>query len=636
MKSPLCLGLMAFCLSAVGQTNYSVLSIPDSIRKKANVVKRVDQTLFRIVDLDRIVQRQKVVYTIFNDAADKYGYTYEHYDKLQDITMFDATLYDALGNKVRSVKRNEVKDESAVTGMSLMEDNRLKWFNFFCKTYPYTVEFEIETESRNTMFFPTWAPIADGNMGVMQSSITVRAPKGYQLRYKLLGGASAPRMSATEKEDVYHWEIGHCKPLQKEPYAPSWYELTPTVLVAPSKFVLQGYEGDMNSWESFGKFRLQLNQGRDVLPEKIQQEAKQIAEGYSTPRQKAIALYKYLQQSTRYISVQLGIGGWQPFDAKYVAEKKYGDCKALSNYMTALLKTVGIPSYYAVIKAGSENNTKWFLPDFTNNSFNHIIVCVPLKSDTLWLECTDQNQYPGYMGDFTDNRYAFLITPEGGKLAKTPRYGVNENLQTRNIAATLADDGALNMKIKTQYQAQEQDWAYGLIKALSKEKVNDVLKRVLDLPNYELQKFEYKTEFDRLPVVTEELDVAALNYAQITGKRIFITPNIMTRNRFRPAPDSTRTYAVRIESEYRQTDTVSLTIPAGYKPEALPKPVELKTPFGNYRAGVQLNGTTVLYTRVLEELAGTHPASAYPDLVAFWDKVYKADRAKLVMVKADE
>jgi hypothetical protein len=636
MKSPLCLGLMAFCLSAVGQTNYSVLSIPDSIRKKANVVKRVDQTIFTIADLDKIVERRKVVYTIFNEAADKYGYTYEHYNKLQEITMFDATLYDALGNKVRSVKRNEVKDESAVSGISLMDDNRIKWFNFFCKTYPYTVEFETETESENTMFFPTWVPVAADNMGVLQSSLTVRAPKGYNLRYKLVGGASAPQVTATDREDVYHWEAFNRVPIQKEPFAPSWYELTPTVFTAPSKFVLQGYQGDMNSWESFGRFNAQLKSGRDALPDNIKADVQQIVAQNSTDRDKAIALYKYLQQNTRYISVQLGIGGWQPFDAKYVAEKKYGDCKALSNYMTALLKEAGIIGYYAIIKAGDEPNDKWFLPDFTNNRFNHIIVCVPVKSDTLWLECTDQNQYPGYMGDFTDNRYAFLITPGGGKLAKTPRYGVNENLQTRNITATLTDDGALNMKIKTLYQAQEQDWAYGLIKALSKEKVNDVLKGVLDLPNYELQKFDYKTEFDRLPVVTEVLDVAALNYAQITGKRIFITPNIMTRNRFRPSPDSTRTYAVCIQSEYRQTDTVRLTIPAGYKPEALPKPVELKSAFGNYRAGVQLNGTTMVYTRVLEQLAGTHPASAYPDMVAFWEKVYKADRARLVMVKEEQ
>ncbi|TAD83167.1 MAG: DUF3857 domain-containing protein [Bacteroidetes bacterium] len=636
MKSLLILSLTTVWLAGSSQNPYSILSIPDSIRKKANVVKRVDQTNFRIVDLDKVVQRSKVAYTIFNEAADKYGFTYENYDKLQEINLFDATLYDALGNKVRSVKRNEVKDESAVSGISLMEDSRVKWFNFFCKEYPYTVEFEIETESKNTMFFPTWSPIGDGNMGVMQSSLTVRAPKGYNVRYKLLGGAAAPKISATEKEDAYHWEIDHYKPLQKEPYAPSWYELTPTVIVAPSKFVLQGYEGDMNSWESFGKFRLKLNAGRDELPQKVKQEVQEVVNQYNTPREKAIAIYKYLQQNTRYISVQMGIGGWQPFDAKYVAEKKYGDCKALSNYMTALLKSVDIPSYYAVIKAGPENNNKWFLPDFTNNSFNHIIVCVPLNNDTLWLECTDQNQYPGYMGDFTDNRYAFLITPEGGKLAKTPRYGLNENLQTRRIDAKLAPDGALNMTINTLYQAQQQDWAHGMIKALSKEKVTDVLKQSLDLPNYELLHFDYKTGYERLPIVNEALDISALNYAQVSGKRIFVTPNIMSRSRFRPTTDSTRAYSIKFEAEYRETDTVNIALPEGYKPESMPKDVDIKSAFGNYKASVKIVDNKLVYTRLLEKLAGTHPPSAYPDLVAFWDKVHKADRAKVVMVKPEQ
>ena len=60
-----------------------------------------------------------------------------------------------------------------------------------------------------------------------------------------------------------------------------------------------------------------------------------------------------MQNNTRYISIQLGIGGWRPFEAAYVASKGYGDCKALSNYMYSLLKEAGILSYYTLVKAGA-------------------------------------------------------------------------------------------------------------------------------------------------------------------------------------------------------------------------------------------------------------------------------------------
>ena len=66
-----------------------------------------------------------------------------------------------------------------------------------------------------------------------------------------------------------------------------------------------------------------------------------------------------------------------PFPATFVDEKKYGDCKALSNYMRALLKAVDIPSYYALIRAGENEEPADF--DFPHNNFNHAILCVPFK-----------------------------------------------------------------------------------------------------------------------------------------------------------------------------------------------------------------------------------------------------------------
>src|SRR5207244_663743 len=104
------------------------------------------------------------------------------------------------------------------------------------------------------------------------------------------------------------------------------------------------------SWQELGKFQVQLNSGRDKLPDAVKQTVHQLTDQISDPKEKVRILYEYLQRNTRYISIQLGIGGFQPFDASFVASKSYGDCKALSNYMYSLLKEANIKSCYTQIK----------------------------------------------------------------------------------------------------------------------------------------------------------------------------------------------------------------------------------------------------------------------------------------------
>ena len=80
-----------------------------------------------------------------------------------------------------------------------------------------------------------------------------------------------------------------------------------------------------------------------MLPEDIKKKVHELTDHLKDPREKINVLYDFLQKNTHYISIQLGIGGWQPFPADYVAAKRYGDCKALSNYMIAWSNDPMIP-----------------------------------------------------------------------------------------------------------------------------------------------------------------------------------------------------------------------------------------------------------------------------------------------------
>ena len=144
----------------------------------------------------------------------------------------------------------------------------------------------------------------------------------------------------------------------------------------------------------------------------------------------------------QHVSIQLGIGGFKPFDAAFVDLKKYGDCKALTNYMEAMLdaKFLGIVSYPALVNA--EYNQQPVNPEFPHNSFTHVILCVPGNNDTTWLECTSKATVAGILGSFTENRNALLITPQGGKLVPTPKSNPAENTFHLTTKVNLKEDAS--------------------------------------------------------------------------------------------------------------------------------------------------------------------------------------------------
>lgn len=618
-----------WCSSLAADIRYPFFTIPDSLLKNANVVKRMEQVQFEVVRTDLAFHTQKYAFTILNEKGDAYAGFEEFYDKLSRIISIEGVLYDAMGKEIRRLKAKDVMDLSAVNNISLIDDNRRKVHNFYHKVYPYTVEYEVVFQINNTFHFPAWVPQSFSLLSVQQSSYTFVCPEDYQVRYRAFNYKGKPVESVDKKRKVYTWEVKNVPAIVSEYAAPRWHELTTMVRLAPTDFEIEGYKGKMSSWKEFGKFIYELNKNRDVLPDDLKAKVQQITAGLSTDREKAVALYQFLQQNTRYISIQLGLGGWQPFQASYVAEKGYGDCKALSNYMYSMLKAANIRSLYTLIKAGDRDY--YLTEDFPSNQFNHAIVCVPLQKDTLWLECTDQTRPAGYMGDFTGNRKALLIDEEGGTLVTTPRYSIQENLQLRRIQGSISEEGTLQLKANTVYKAMQQDDLFGMISALSQDKVKEVLNNELAFSTYNINSFQYAARKEQIPVVHEDLDITVINFATISGKRMFITPNVMNRSSFQLTPDSTRKYDIVLNFAYRDVDSVSFEVPEGYLPESMPKDVLIRNSFGSYQASVKLEGRLLKYFRIREQFSGRYPAKEFGEFVRFYDAINKADRARVVL-----
>jgi Domain of Unknown Function with PDB structure (DUF3857)/Transglutaminase-like superfamily len=616
---------------ATDDEGYSVLAIPKELLKNANVVFRNHSTRIEIEGLGKMRVTERYAVTILNEAGEDYAQFVEHYDKLSSIKGIDGKLFDANGKKIRELKKNEIKDVSNISDISLFEDNRVKLHNFYYKVFPYTVEYECEVVYDGTLFIPPYFPQRGYGVSVEKSDYIVSIPSASTLVIKKVNFEKEPGVTTDKDKKIYRWETQNLAAIQRETFSPSFSRVVPNIRLALAEFEFEGYKGSNSSWKEFGKFVYELKKNRDELPDPIKQQVRNLVAGLNSNEEKIKKLYEYLQANTRYISVQLGIGGLQPFDAKYVAGNRYGDCKALSNYMFALLKEAGISSLYTIIKAGDDEED--IFTDFSTTQFNHVVLCVPNNKDTMWLECTDQYKSAGYMGDFTGNRHALLITEEGGVLVKTPQYSMNENLQLRKIQAVLSDDGTLNFKADTRYLAMQQDDLHGAINRLAKDKWKERLQGGFDFSTYNINSFDYKEQKGKIPGMNETLDITVFNYATITGKRLFIVPDIMTKTYRRLSADSTRKFDIDLGFAYKDVDSIEIQLPAGYSQESVPQDVNINSKFAAYKASVQVKDGKLFYNRQIEYKGGVYPASDYAELVKFYEAIYKADRNRVVLFK---
>jgi hypothetical protein len=625
------LALLSFG-TAVAADAYPVSAIPLQLLKNADRVVRLQEQQFEIISTHETVLREHFVLTILKESADEHAQLQVPYGKLMQVTSIEGALYDAYGKQLRKLKSKEVRDYSAVDDISLIDDSRMKVHNFNYNIYPYTVEYEVVTRFNNSYFFPGWIPVEGEHVAVERSRYTVTAPETYNLRYKAFLYKDAPKELLEKGKRSLSWELQSVPAFERPYAAPPWRELLPNVKIAPSQFEVEGYKGDGSSWESLGMFQLALNRERDKLPEPLVKQVKELVKDARSDEEKARILYAFLQKNTRYISIQLGIGGWQPFEAAFVAQKGYGDCKALSNYMYSMLKAAGVRSHYTWVHAGDSRDDKFMVENFPSLQFNHIILCVPLPNDTLWLECTSQTAPAGYMGSFTGNRKVIAITEEGGKVVSTPRYGLNENLQLRHISGKLDEQGVLEAKVATRYFAEQQDELQMRHSNMTKDRMLEYLNKRFNLPTYEVLQYNYTEIPARKPELKEDLTLMVSGYASVTGKRLFIAPNLLTREA-RSLSKEPRTVDIDLDMSYRDIDSVELELPAGYTIESMPEPVRLQSKFGTYESVTKLQNGKLLFTRKREQFGGRYPAADFNDFAAFVNEIYKADRKTLVLVK---
>jgi hypothetical protein len=238
------------------------------------------------------------------------------------------------------------------------------------------------------------------------------------------------------------------------------------------------------------------------------------------------------------------------------------------------------------------------------------------------------------MGSFTGDRYALLVTPQGGKLVRTPTYQRKDNQLIRTANITIDQEGNAVADMTTQYSGLQQDEDnIDYYTTLSKEDQKKWLYEHFKIPNFEIIDFSLNRQKSRVPTVTEKVSLKIKSLASKSGKRLFLQPNLLSK--WEKAPDEMENRKSEVEVsdyDYTDIDTIEFQLPEGYYLEHKPEDVTIKSVFGEYKTAIIFEQNKVTYIRQISVNKGSFPKEKYKEWVDFYRNVAKADKVKLVLV----
>jgi hypothetical protein len=363
------------------------------------------------------------------------------------------------------------------------------------------------------------------------------------------------------------------------------------------------------------------------------------------------ALAQFTQHDVRYVSIQLGIGGFQPHPAADIFVHRYGDCKDKATLMSSMLSQIGIDSYYVVINV--ERGA--VVPEMPANiaAFNHVILAIKLPPNVASPSLTATVQHPrlgtllyfdptneltpfGEIGGYLQSNYGLLVTPDGGELVELPRQATAMNSIQRTGKLTLDSTGTLTGDV-SETRVGDRAWSErGRLRAVNKN--TEKVKPIEDLLAGSLSIFHIThATIDNLNQTDQPFgfhySFEAQNYAKNAGGLLLVRPRVLgIKSSGLLETKEPRKFPIEFEGPSRDTDAFEITIPAGYVVDDVPPPVDADYGFASYHSKTEVKGNTIQYSRTMEVKELSVPVARADELKKFY-RIIAGDERNTVVLK---
>ncbi len=330
----------------------------------------------------------------------------------------------------------------------------------------------------------------------------------------------------------------------------------------------------------------------------IRQAARDAVRGKKRVDDKVAAIYDLVVRSTRYVGLEFGIHGYQPYSVCQVWARRFGDCKDKASLLVAMLKEVGVPATLVLLRTRHEGAVKGVPASLA--PFNHAIAYVPSLDRYLdgTAELSGSTELPGQ-----DQGVAVLHVDEG-KLRTSPVFGAEASIVESSVVVTAAGDGSARVRERRTVRGQSaENWRrqYQAV-APRKERYGKAWSE--RSPGAEVESIELAHLADREQPVSLVAVVRAPHLGRVDETGLAFP--VLAREPWMLAAFarlSKRKEDLEIAGAFTDRERVRFVFPRSARLR-LPAPVELESAFGRFTMkyvpasdGVEVVAETVLATR---------------------------------------
>ena len=458
-----------------------------------------------------------------------------------------------------------------------------------------------------------------------------------------------PELKPTVSGNSYTWEMRDLAPHPEEAMSPPMTNIVPRLAVS---YTAPGTANagikSFGNWQDVAVWMNELEESQMTVDDALATKARALTANAKTEFEKIQAIGRYVQ-NIQYISIQTNLGrggGYRPHSAVEVFAKSYGDCKDKANLMRAMLSVLKIKAHLVSIYAGDPTyvRVEWASPI----QFNHCIIAVEVSDATqspaivthpalgrlLIFDATDDSTPVGDLPWYEQGSLALIDHKSSDKLLVMPVMSAEVNRIERQADVTMDGNGSINGKIKELSYGQTASRDRSALRQLSRSDFNRAIEGWLATGLGGI-KVGQITPLDFLDEGRFSLDIdfTSSTYGQLMqGRLLVFKPALVSRQSYLALPNEKRARPVQL---YARTfsETVRVTLPAGFVVDETPDPTNLDTAFGSYVAKYEVKNGQMIFTRSLKQKNATIPVAQYAQVRDFFASIRAAEQNSVVLMR---